>query len=139
MNVAFRDALAFAPDGSRFAVGHSGGRVAELRNGRPGARRQLGRGLGGDIYEERGPEEILVVAFSPDGRWLATLDSPGRAPWDLGSRDTLVRLFDTRTWTLAACYGVDDGATALCWKDDGRSAWIGYADGALREVLLVSK
>jgi WD40 repeat protein len=73
-------AIAFAPDGATLAVADDGGMVRLLDG-------TTGRSLGDPLAHGSG---ILVVAFSPGGRWLLT-----------GSRDGHARLWDPAQRILA--------------------------------------
>jgi WD40 repeat protein len=50
---------------------------------------------------------IDTVAFSPNGRWLATGQTNGRG-----------RLWDVRTWKV--CDAQNDGATQLAFRRNGK-------------------
>lgn len=100
--------------------------------------KRLNRGLG-EIVGERGSENIVAVCFSPDGKWLATVDRASRKPWGLGKRDTLIRVFEVGTWKLRDRFDAGPHATALLWLPDSKSAYLGHADGSISKLLLVRK
>lgn len=97
---------------------------------------ELNRGLDRRIFEERGSESIVSAMFSPDGKWLATLDQASRGPWDIEGRHTLVRLWDAATWAPVASYEAGALATSMVWQADSRRAFIGHADGSVSEIEL---
>lgn len=130
-----RTTLGFSPDGRWIASAHAGPHVIDLT--KPGEPLMVGRGLPDGVREERGPESIVAIAFSPDGKHLATVDQASRWPWDLGTRNTIVRVFAAGSWALEARYDVGARATAICWNEDSTGAWIGHADGTISELLLV--
>jgi WD40 repeat protein len=55
---------------------------------------------------------VTCVAYSPDGRWLAT-----------GSDDHFVRLWDANTHALVAPVQLDTQVKALCFSADGANLY----------------
>jgi WD40 repeat protein len=98
---------------------------------------EFGRGLGPKVFEERGSESIPAVAFSPNGKWFATVDQHSREPWDIDGRATIIRVFETANWTLRTRYVAGPLATAICWKPDNRTAYVGHANGMISELELI--
>lgn len=73
-----------------------------------------------EIVTEHGPMD--AVAFSPDGRLLAT-----------GGRDNLIRLWDVATGTQQRILEVNmDWVTDLVWHPDNRTLISGSRDGTVR-------
>jgi WD40 repeat protein len=74
------------------------------RTGNPEVDRQQGMMVMAGMF--MGP--ILSLAFSPDGKLLAT-----------GSWNQTVRLWDTRTWTQVALIGTSSGVECVAFSPDG--------------------
>ncbi|MBK9034296.1 MAG: hypothetical protein IPL61_24035 [Myxococcales bacterium] len=64
------------------------------------------------------------IALSPDGRWVA-------------AGETLLYLFDTATFELAATLAVTSPVTAITFVDDHQLA-LGHKNGAVALVALAS-
>jgi hypothetical protein len=128
-----RAAVAFSPD-SEVLVAR--GNYAFRLNGSK-MPLEFGRGLGPRVFSERGSESIHATAFSPDGKLFATVDEYSREPWDIEGRDTIIRVFETANWTLRKRYVAGPRATAICWKPDNRTAYIGHANGMISELELI--
>lgn len=82
--------VAFAPDGARVAVGTGAGSVL-LCDARTGA------------VQLRIPHagHVRAIAYSPDGRWLATGEDGGAAIWDALTGRLHRRLCDGFIWDVA--------------------------------------
>lgn len=110
-------ALAFSPDAALLATG-DGDKTVDLWSLPTGERRHEVK-LAGD--------EILAVAFAPDGRWLAasTLSTPGA-----------VSILDPATGRRLRALAPTEPATALAAAPDGRRLALGLRDGTI-EVWVV--
>ncbi len=116
-------ALAFAPDGTRLAVGWSDGRVEVVDAA-------SGRTLGGWLAHQN---QVYDVAFSPDGRLLATGAFNGGGMGNDGF-DSGLRLWDAASGRQIADLAYHDAQVdTVVFSADGR--WL-ISAGADREVLL---
>jgi len=105
--------VAFSPDGSLIAGGTGGSsptaRIVDLATGDVTV-------LEGHVWG------IYSVAFSPDGKQLATASNDGTA-----------RIWDVRSGTqVAALYGHAGNVWAVDWSPDGRRVATGGSDGTAR-------
>ncbi|MBI4612523.1 MAG: hypothetical protein HY720_02835 [Planctomycetes bacterium] len=133
-NVNGRTEAAFSSDSRFLAFAHAGAAVIGVGEDVLQVGFRLGRGLPPWIREERGSEEIRGVAFSPEGNWFATLDQASRKPWDLGERDTLIRVWDTETWRVRRTHAVARDATGFTWTPDATGFLLGHADGRITRL-----
>jgi WD40 repeat protein len=113
--------LAFSPDGRFLAAGGAtSARVLDVsRFGGPGspARWSTPRA----VSETRHPTPVWSVAFSPDGRRLAT-----------GSDDGLLRLWDLRTGRIEALHGHENAILSVAFSPDGSQIVTASWDGTAR-------
>jgi WD40 repeat protein len=113
--------LAFSPDGSLVTTaGLEMDHTVKVWDTRTGALAKALAGhevVGGNLYTEG-----YAVAFSPDGRLLASAD-----------RDKVVLVWDVGTWTLRhRLAGHEDAAASLAFSPDGRTLASGGADRSVR-------
>ena len=103
-------ALALSPDGKRLAAGGVGGIVSSW---------DVTSGKAFPLQARRGTNDVLVqaVAFSPDGKTLASVSGADVTVWNLPSRTE-------RYWLPA---GPDD--TAIAFSSDSRGVAVGSANG----------
>jgi WD40 repeat protein len=109
----FRDpsALAFSPDGRRFAVA----RARTVLTCDVAGRRPLA------TWKNPSRKYVQSLAFSPDGRTLATV-----------SKDTTARLWDTETGRETAAYAWDVGPlNAVAFAADGTRAAVSGKKGTI--------
>jgi hypothetical protein len=108
--------LDFSPDGRRLAIGHEGidGRGSILRIWDLDKRRDV-------VCLESASHGYRCVAFSPDGRTLAT-----------GSFDGIVTLFDTINWKPRVEESQGSPINALAFLPDGATVVAGDWDGRIR-------
>ena len=104
------------PDGRRLAAGYSGKRVLIWDPADPGKDPEILTGHTEDVYS---------VAYSPDGRWLASASWHEVILWDTATRKEVRRLggFRGLIWSVA-------------WSPDGRLLAVGggRADFGLIEL-----
>ena len=107
-------ALAFGKDGRSVAV-------ATGVPGRAGAVELLDLATGVITPVEQAKDEILAVALSPDGRYLAT-----------GGVDTIVRIWNLESKVSQELQGHTDWITGAAFSPDGRLLATGSADRTAR-------
>src|SRR6266478_2181956 len=114
------DSLAFAPDGNTIAVGTrlrlpliGGGMMIlwDLDKAKERTRWQVDR-----------DHVVLTVAFSPDGRWLATGDSGNEVQvWEVATRKRQAKLSGHRQMV-----------GSVAWNPDGKTLSSGSYDGTVK-------
>ncbi len=132
-------AIALAPDGSRVALGRTGG-VVELFD------RAGGEGLTlqpRDMDEEGRHQRVRTLAFSPDGKLLAAgagrsgfVEDPREEWW---GRNGGIYLYDTATGKLLTSFPTPkDDIMAVAFSPDGSFLFCGSTDCTIRVVDLAS-
>ncbi len=117
-------AMAFSPDGKILVTGGGSG---ELRWWNPETRQEIGRPprqvQGSTVPSQFVHQDtILSVAFSPDGRLLAT-----------GSRDHTARIWDVKSRKpLYLLPGHNASVEALTFSPDGKTLATGSRDGVIK-------
>jgi len=113
-------AVAYAPDGKTIATSSVGfTKPGEVR---------LYEASTGKLLGSLGAQRSFSAAFSPDGKLLATGESPGFGRREPGA----VNLFDVAAQkSLAALKGHQDGVSRVAFSPDGRHLYSGSSDGAL--------
>ncbi|WP_173083036.1 Hsp70 family protein [Phytohabitans rumicis] len=112
--------LTFGPTAKLLAVCDGPGQTVRLWD--PAARRSLGRVASDD------PAAIRYVAFSPDGRTMATDGGQGATLlWDVGTRQRLGVLQGFRPGGVP----MTDPGAALAFSPDGKTLAVGGADGTV--------
>jgi WD40 repeat protein len=96
------------------------------------------RYLDGLVQILREVEEIASCKFSPDGKYLAVLERPSRGPWGLEILITLIRVFETTTFTLVSSFDTGGQARALFWLNN-EHAIISLINGEIFSLKLVVK
>ena len=136
--------VTYSPDGTRIATaeGHGGARVWDatlpgkpIPTGLENAKmpdNQRRAGLVSDLREMEtplhvlqapGPEQVLWIEFSPDGRRLLTTHKNGH-----------VKVWNTSSWSLEADFAsTQSEVRAAAFAPDGNSLVIGDADGVLHD------
>ncbi len=93
------DAVAYSPDGHRFASGDWGGQliVRDVESGR-------------EVFRDQQGQYVHAVAYSPDGKQLAT-----------GSSDHQIRILNAETGALEATLrGHTDGVMSVAFSPDSK-------------------
>jgi WD40 repeat protein len=121
LNDAFwTSCLTYGPTAKLLAVCDGPGQTVRLWD--PVARRSLGRVASDD------PAPIRNVAFSPDGKTLATDGGNGTTVlWDVGTRRRLGVLGGFRPGGVP----IDDPGATLAFSPDGKTLAVGGADGTV--------
>ena len=85
--------LAISPDGKRLAVADREP-ASNANEGGPAVVRVLEAATGEELFSLSGHQgEVASLAFTPDGKRLATLDNRGEIKlWDLSARQEVLRL-----------------------------------------------
>jgi WD40 repeat protein len=104
------DHCAFSPDGKLFATSHGSGAVALWHTGNWTKTRVLSL-----------PAQGLLVAFSPDGRWLA-----------IGCKDTTVQLCDLATGETHSLRGDAGSIWSIAFTHDSQTLAAGTHDGLVK-------
>ena len=107
--------VAFSPDGHTFAAGTDDGLVWIFQTGTAAPKAEL------VVSIRRGWNGVSSVAFSPDGRWLATAGIGGATLWNVASRAR-----------AASFSGPLDGVSSVAFSPDGRTLAGSGADGKVR-------
>lgn len=107
--------VAFSPDGRTFAVGGDGGRAWLWEKGTATPRAEL------VVSTRRGWNGVSDLAFSPDGRWLATAGIDRAKLWDV-----------TTGGLTATFAGPEQGVTSVAFSPDGRTLAGSGGDGKVR-------
>jgi WD40 repeat protein len=112
-----KTAMAVSPDGRSLAAGGHANRLTLWREG--GARQELETA---HETEERSRDSFIVsLAFSPDGRWLASAATSG-----------LVLLHDLTAGTVKTLENAEAGMTRVAFSPDGRVLAAGGDSGNVR-------
>ncbi len=106
--------LAWHPEGERFAAGHTDGRLLLINTSNGSLFREIA--CNGHVFD---------VAFSPDGRWLATAEEHG-----------LCRVWDADTGEESFRIPLDSPhvVNTVAWSPDGRSLAFSAWDAQVRVV-----
>jgi RNA polymerase sigma factor (sigma-70 family) len=116
-----------SPDGGKLAVAyvlHPKGRLAQLgRDLQTYPIRVWDVATGKDLQQFDKPARYAHnMAFSPDGRWLATADEKRALVWDAAAGKQIAAFPD----------GLPTGATAVAFSRDGRFLATALPEGAIR-------
>jgi WD40 repeat protein len=117
-------AVAVSPDGARLAHGGASSKVT-LEKLLPGAAEQ------GKVLEHEGSRSVNALAFSPDGKLLATASAD---PADGDQQSGTVRLWEVSSGRLVRSFRQKDGAvSSVAFAPDGKTLAAGSAaDGTVR-------
>ncbi len=122
--------LAFSPDSARLAVGRG---MAPAAMNAEGTLQIIEPASGRTLLSLPGHEGFVeALAFSPDGRLLASAGAP-RVPAYVIDPDRTLKIWDPVTGLPAAIYSAHErGGRALAWSPDGSRLFSGGMDGRLK-------